>query len=97
MMKFIDINEKLETLLARMNLYYKFRVLWSQCVFHTKIRCKIEVIETFNLCDIRRRKNPKMKRFTFRQQYCSGFIQTRLNYILISNALQEYILSEDVL
>ena len=51
----------------------------------------------FNLCDIWRIINPKTKRLTFRQQHCSGFIQRRLDYIFISNALQESILNTEVL
>ena len=57
----------------------------------------IEIIEVFNLCDIWVIKNAKRKRFTFRQQHCSGFKQRRLDYTLISNALQESILNTEIL
>ena len=55
--------------------------------FLTKL---IEIIETFNLCDILRIRNPKTRRFTFRQQ------QRRLSYIFVSNASQESILNTEV-
>ena len=47
----------------------------------------IEIKEKFNLCDIWRIRNPKAKRFTFRQNHVSGFIQRRLDYFFISNNL----------
>ena len=37
------------------------------------------------------RKNTKSKRFTFTQKHSSGFIKRRLDYILISNNLQEFV------
>ena len=49
----------------------------------------IHIKEKFNLCDIWRIRNPKIKRFTFRQQYISGFIQRRLDYFFVSDLLQE--------
>ena len=38
-----------------------------------------------------------MKRFTFRQNHVSGFIERRLDFFLISNILQESIIKTDVL
>ena len=57
----------------------------------------IQIKEKFNLCDIWRIRNPKIKRFTFRQQHISGFIQRRLDYFFFSNLLQESINKTDVL
>ena len=57
----------------------------------------IEIKETYNLCDIWRIRNPKSKTFTFRQNHTSGFIQRRLDYILISNSLQEHVKKADIL
>ena len=82
-----------------------------QCIFDTNLECcrsnpsfkqksvakLIEIIETFNLCDIGRIRNPKMKKFTFRQQHRSGLMQRRQDYIFISNAFQESILNTEVL
>ena len=57
----------------------------------------IEFKEKFNLYDIWRVWNPKIKRFTFRQQHISGFIQGRLDYFFVSNLLQESVIKTDVL
>ena len=40
----------------------------------------IEIKEQLDVCDIWRIRNPKVKHFTLRQQYCSGYIQQRLDY-----------------
>ena len=66
--------------------------------FKKKTYAKIvELIETFELCDIWRIRNPKTKRFTFRQNHFSGFIQRRLDYFFVSNTLQECIKNPDIL
>ena len=60
----------------------------------------IELKNTFELCDIWRLRNPKIKRFTFRQNHKSGFIQSRLDFFFVSNVflvLQESIHKTDVL
>ena len=57
----------------------------------------IELKETYDLCDIWRVRNTKSKRFTFTQKHSSGFIQRRLDYILISNNLQEFVTMTDIL
>ena len=57
----------------------------------------IELIESFELCDIWRIRNPTEKRFTFRQNHISGYIQRRLDYIFVSNKLQESIKNTDTL
>ena len=57
----------------------------------------IEFKETYDLCDIWRVRNTKSKRFTFTQKHSSGFIQRRLDYILISNILQEFVTMTEIL
>ena len=57
----------------------------------------IELKEKFDLCDIWRIRNPKTKRFTFRQKHVSALIQRRLDYFYISNAMQASIKNIDVL
>ena len=47
------------------------------------------LLEDFDLCDIWRIRNPKTKQFTFRQKHFSGVIQRILDYLFISNSLQE--------
>ena len=49
----------------------------------------IKLNETFNLCDIWRVRNPHKKLFTFRQKHITSIIQRRLDYIFVSNSLQE--------
>jgi len=49
----------------------------------------ITLKETLNLCDIWRIQKPMAKRFTFRQNHSTRFIQRRLDYIFISICLQE--------
>ena len=45
--------------------------------------------EEYDLCDTCRIRNPLEKSFTFRQNYFSGIINRRLDYIFISNKLQD--------
>ena len=45
----------------------------------------IELIKSFELCDIWRIQNPTEKRPTFRQSHASGYIQRRLDYFFVSN------------
>ena len=62
-----------------------------------KIAKLIQITENLDLCDIWRIRNPKRKRFTFRQHHSTGFIQRRLDYFFISNSLQESIKTTDTL
>ena len=57
----------------------------------------LELKDKFDLCDIWRIKHPKTKTFTFRQKYFSGFIQRRLDYIFVSQNLQERTRNVDIL
>ena len=47
--------------------------------------------------DIWKIQNPTAKRFSFRQNHISGYIQRRLDYFLVSNKLQESISNTDIL
>ena len=100
MMKTIDINENSNLLLpGDFNVFFNANLKFcgGNSSFKQKSVAKLnEIIETLNLCDIWRIRNLKTKRFTFRQQHCSGVIQRRLDYIFISNALQESILNTEV-
>ena len=55
----------------------------------------IELKEKFDLCDIWRIRNPKTKRFTFRQKHVSVLIQRRLDHIYISNSMQVSVKNTD--
>ena len=57
----------------------------------------IELKEKFNLRDIWRIKNTKTKRYSFRQKYVFGSIQSCLDYFFISNSIQISIKNADVL
>ena len=57
----------------------------------------LELKDKFDLCDIWRIKHPKTKTYTFRQKHFSGFIQRRLDYIFISQNLQERTRTVDIL
>ena len=57
----------------------------------------IQITENVDLWDIWGIRNPKRKRFTFRQHHSTGFIERRLDYFFISNSLQESIKTKDTL
>ena len=57
----------------------------------------IEIKEALYLCDIWRIRNPNVSRFMFWQNHVSGFIESRLDFFLISNILQESIIKADIL
>ena len=57
----------------------------------------IELIESFELCDIWRIRNPTEKRFTFRQNQISGYIKRGLDYFFVPNKLQESIKNTHIL
>ena len=56
----------------------------------------IELKEKYTLTNIWRIQNPYVKRYTFKQNHFSGFIQRHLDYIFIPNSIQEYIVSSRV-
>ena len=57
----------------------------------------LQITENLDLCDAWRIRNPKKKRFTFRQHHSTGFIQRHLDCFFVSNFLQESIKSADTL
>ena len=57
----------------------------------------IELKEKFSLRDIWRIKNPKTKRYSFRQKYVSGSIQNCLDYFFISSSNHVSVKNADVL
>ena len=69
----------------------------NPCLKKKSIAKLIQIKEKFDLCDIWRIRNPKIKRFTFRQQHISGFIQRRLDYFFVFNLLQESVNKTEVL
>ena len=57
----------------------------------------IKLNKNFNLCGIWRVGNPHKKLFTFRQKHFTGIIQQRLDYIFVSNSLQESVKKTEIL
>ena len=55
------------------------------------------VLKQVDLCDIWRIRNPKTKRYTFRQKYISDLFQRRLDYLCISNSMQVSVKNIDAL
>ena len=53
--------------------------------------------ESLYICDIWRIRNPKRQNFTFRQNNPTGFSERQLDYIFISNCLQEFVNYTDAL
>ena len=50
----------------------------------------VELKEEYDLCDIWRISNPLENSFTFQQNHSQGILNRRLEYIFISNKLQEF-------
>ena len=57
----------------------------------------LELKKENDLCDIWRIRNPTKKLHTFSQNHSSGFINRRLDYIFISNKLQEFSNDTDII
>ena len=55
----------------------------------------LHINEKLDVCDILRVRYPNLKRFTFRQK--SPLRQRRLDYIFLSNNLQEFVTNIDIL
>ena len=97
---FEDIQDKNFVLGGDFNVILN-RVLDSKggksVIKKTTIAKLIQITENLDLCDIWRIRNPKRKRFTFRQHHSTDFIQRRLNYFFTFNSLQEYTKITDTL
>ena len=58
----------------------------------------INLLEKLDVCDIFRIRNPCEKRFTFRQKNRNNkVIHRRLDYVFLSNSLQEFVRTTDIL
>ena len=56
----------------------------------------IKLKESMDFIDSWRIRNPLKKRYTFRQRHYSGFLQRRLDYFFVSNALQQSIAKSEI-
>ena len=58
---------------------------------------RIEHKESYDLCNIWRVRNMKSRQFTFTQKQSLGLLHRRLDYIFISNTLQELVTTTEIL
>ena len=56
----------------------------------------IKIKEKYDLCDIWRIQHPTERRYTFRQNRNTGKLQTRLDFLFISNQLQASVCNSDI-
>ena len=70
---------------------------WESYHEETSLAKLIELKDSYDLCNIWRVRNKKSRQCTFTEQYSSGFIPRRLDYIFISNALQEVLTKTEIL
>ena len=96
------IDDDGHTILAGdLNLFFdvKLDALGGSPALKTRsIAAFFNLMEKLDICDIFRIRYPNKKRFTFRQKNRNGVVvHRRLDYVLISNSLQEYAKSVDIL
>ena len=100
LLKTFDINLNKHIMAWDFNLFFnsKLDAAGGNPTLKRKSLAKlIELKETYDLCDIWRIRNTKVKQFTFTQQHSSGFIQRSLYSFFISNGLQEFVSTTDIL
>ena len=94
LMKNINFSEENRIVLAGdLNVFFdsKLEMKGGKPSLKQKSVAKLlELKEEYNLYDIWRIRNPTKKLYTFRQNHSSGIINRRLDYIFISNKLQEF-------
>ena len=76
-----DLNTNLNLLAGEYNLFFNTNLECCEGNPSFKQKSVTKLIKII--------RNPKTKRFTFRQQHCSSFIQRPLDYIFISSSFQE--------
>ena len=101
MLKSFDINQN-ETIIfaGNFNIFFssKLKARFGKPLPKRKSIIKLaEIKESLDICDIWRIRNLKRKNVTFRQIHSTEFIERRLDYIFISNCLQEFVNYIDVL
>ena len=63
-------------------------------MFKDSVKCVENVMMSYDLVDIWQIRNPKSKKFSWRQK--SPIIQRRLDYWLISDSLLDYVAKVDI-
>ena len=101
LLKFFDINQNKRIIFADgFNIFFisKLEARGGKPLPQKKSIIKsVDIEESLDICDIWRIRNPKHQNFTFRQNHSTGFIERQLDYIFISNCLQEFVNYTDVL
>ena len=101
MLKFFNINQNKRIILAGdFNIFFTSKLgdRGGKPILKRKSIIKlVDIKESVDLCDIWRIRNPKRQNVTFRQNHSTGFIERRLDYIFISNSLQEFVNYTDIL
>ena len=101
LLKKFDINPKKQIIMAGdFNLLFdsKLDAQGGNPTMKKKSLAKlIELKESYDLCDIWRVRNMKSRQFTFAQQHSPGFFQSGLEYVFISNTLQELATTTNIL
>ena len=101
LLSFFDINQnKIIILAGDFNIFFssKLEARGGKPIPKRKSILKLVHINgSLDICDIWRIRNPKRQNFTFRQNHSTGFIEHWLDYIFVSNCLQEIVNYTDVL
>ena len=88
----LDLNNKI-ILAGDFNLFFdpSLEASGGEAAFKNKSISKLlQIFEQNNLVNIWKIRNLSLKRYTFRKSDFSGFIQRRLDFIFISNNIQDY-------
>ena len=92
---FFDINQNKRIIFASdFNIFLseKLEAMCGKPILKGKSIIKlVHIKKSLDICDIWRIRNPKRQNFTFRQNHSTGFIERRLDYIFVSNCLQEFV------
>ena len=95
LLNFFDINQNKRIIFAGdFNIFFSSKLEARDGKSIIKL---VDIKESLDICDIWRIRNPKRQNFTFRQNHSTGFIERRLDYIFVSNCLQELVNYTDVL
>ena len=70
---------------------------WGTLLKKHSLPLSFKLNKTFNLCDIWRVRNPHKNLLTLQQKHLTGIIQHRLDYLFVSNTLQESVEKKKIL
>ena len=101
LLNFFDINPNKGIIFAgNFNIFFssKLKARGGKPMSKIKFIMKlVDIKERLDICDICRIRNPKHQNFTFRQNHSTGFIERLLDYIFVSNCLQQFVNHTNVL